>query len=74
MGFSVQPCVFVKVYMELLKKSDWQPWVWPLFTNHWLEYSESSFTNVRNDFSIYLTIVVTNCSGEQPFSKLMAVD
>jgi len=22
--------------MALLKKSDWQPWIWPLFTYHWV--------------------------------------
>jgi len=29
------------------------------------------FYNVGNDLRIYLTLVVTNCSGERPFSELM---
>jgi len=38
--------------LELLKKSDWKPWISYLFTSHWVVYSESSFTNVGNDLRI----------------------
>jgi len=63
-----------EVYMGLMKKSDWQPWIWPLFTSHWVEYSESSFINVGNDLRIYLTLEVIICSGERQFSELEVVE
>jgi len=34
----------------------------------------SSFTYERNDLRIYLTLMVTNCSGERSFSKLKMVE
>jgi len=32
------------------------------------------FTNVGNDLRTYLSPIVTNCSGEQSFSKLKTVE
>jgi len=66
--FLFKPVVLGRVDKGLLKKSDWQPWIWHLFTSFSVVYSESSLTNVRNDLRIYLTLVVTNCSGERSIS------
>jgi len=38
--------------MGLLTKSDWQSWIWHLFTSHCVVYAKSSFTNVENDLRI----------------------
>ena len=35
---------------------------------------ESSLVNVGNDLRIYLTLMVTNCSGQRPFSKCKMVE
>jgi len=60
--------------MRFSKKSHWQPWIWHLVTGHWVVYLYSSFTNVGNDLHIYLTLMLTNCSGERSFSKLKMVE
>jgi len=65
----VQICVLWCVYMEFFKKSHWEPWIWHVFTSHWLAYLKSSFANVENAMRIYLTLMVTNCSWERSFSK-----
>jgi len=33
-----------------------------------------SFTNVSNDLRTYLSLIVTNCSGERSFCKLKMVE
>jgi len=62
------------VYVGLFKKSYWQPWFWYLFTSHWAVYLESSFTSVGNDLGIYVTLMLSNCSGERSFSSLQMVE
>jgi len=34
---------------------------------------ESSFANLLNDLRAYLSLIVTNCSGERSLSKLKIV-
>jgi len=55
------------------KRSDWQPWIWHLFTTQWVMYSESYFTNVGNDLRVYLTLLVNNCSGKGHFLNLVVL-
>jgi len=60
--------------MEFIEKSNWQSWIWHLFTSHWVAYLAWSFTNIGNDLRINLTLLVTSCSGERSFSKLKMVE
>ena len=40
------------------------------FTQHYRDHLDSTFLNVKISLRIFLSLMVSNCTGEQSFSKL----